>query len=228
MMGPDAMILVIWMLSFKPAFSLSSFTFIKRLLSSSPVCAIRMLSSAYLRLLIFLLAILFPVYASSSPAFLMMYSAYRLNKQGDNIQPWCTPFPIWNRSVNSNTSQDKLNRKTLLKLRWVRVKESEKWKSKSLSRVWLCDPMEFPGQNTGGGNLSLLQGIFPTQESNWGLLHCRRILYQLSYEEKKVKSHSSGLAPPETTRCIHVENRQPGASNSITADICREPTEISS
>ena len=39
-----------------------------------------------------------------------------------------------------------------------------------------------PGQNTGVGDLSLLQGIFPTQESNWGLLHCRRILYQLSYQ----------------------------------------------
>ena len=33
--------------------------------------------------------------ASSSPAFHMMYSAYKLNKQGDNRQPWCTPFPIW-------------------------------------------------------------------------------------------------------------------------------------
>ena len=33
------------------------------------------------------------------------------------------------------------------------------------------------------GSLSLLQQIFPTQESNWGLLHCRRILYQLSYQE---------------------------------------------
>ena len=32
------------------------------------------------------------------------------------------------------------------------------------------------------GSLSLLQGIFPTQESNWGLLHCRQILYQLSYK----------------------------------------------
>ena len=42
---------------------------------------------AYLRLLIFLLAILIPACVSSSPAFLMMYSAYKLNKQGDNIQP---------------------------------------------------------------------------------------------------------------------------------------------
>ena len=98
-MGTDAMILGFWMLSFKPACSLSSFTFIKRLFSFSSLSAIRVVSSAYLRLLIFLLAILIPVCASYSPAFLMMYSAYKLNKQGDNIQPWCTPFPIWNQSV---------------------------------------------------------------------------------------------------------------------------------
>ena len=98
-MGLDAMILVFWMLSFKLAFSLSSFTFIKRLFSPSLLSAIRVVSSAYLRLLIFLLAILIPACASSSPAFLMMYSAYTLNKQGDNLQPWGTPFPIWNQSV---------------------------------------------------------------------------------------------------------------------------------
>ena len=96
---PDAMILIFWMLSFKPAFSLSSFTFIKRLFSSS-LSAIRVVSSVYLRLLIFLPAILIPAFASSSPAFHMMYSAHKLNKQGDNIQPWRTPFPIcWNQSV---------------------------------------------------------------------------------------------------------------------------------
>ena len=49
--------------------------------------------------MIFLPEILIPACASSSPAYLMMYSAYKLNKQGDNIQPWCTPFPIWNHSV---------------------------------------------------------------------------------------------------------------------------------
>ena len=64
-------------LSFKPSFSLSSFTFIKTLFSSS-LSAIRVVSSAYLRLLIFLLAILIPACGSSSPAFLMMYSAYKL------------------------------------------------------------------------------------------------------------------------------------------------------
>ena len=51
-MGPDAMIFVFWMLSFKPTFSLSSFNFIKRLFASS-FSAIRLVSSAYLRLLIF-------------------------------------------------------------------------------------------------------------------------------------------------------------------------------
>ena len=45
-------------------------------------------------------------------------------------------------------------------------------------------------KKTGVGSLSLLQGIFPIQESNWGLLHCRKILYQLSYENTIKKLHS--------------------------------------
>ena len=98
-MGQDAMILVFWMLSFKLTFSFSSFTFIKKLFSSSSLSAIRVVSSAYLRLLIFLAAVLILACTSSSPVFLMMYSAYELNKQGDNMQPWCTPFPIWNQSI---------------------------------------------------------------------------------------------------------------------------------
>ena len=98
-MGLDAMIFVFWMLSFKLTVSLSSFTFIMRLFSSSSLYAIRVVSSAYLRLLLFLLAILIPACASSSPAFCMMYSAYKLNMQGNNIQPWHTPIPIVNKSV---------------------------------------------------------------------------------------------------------------------------------
>ena len=98
--GTSAMILVFWMLNFKPTFSLSSFTFIKRLFSSSSHSAIRVVSSAHLRLLIFLPAILIPACTSSSPGFIMMYSAYKLNKQGDSIQPWHTPSPIWNQSVS--------------------------------------------------------------------------------------------------------------------------------
>ena len=100
-MGLDAMILVFWILSFKATFLLSYITFIKRLISSSSLSDIRVVSSAYLRLLIFLPAILIPACASSSPAFLMMCSAYKLNKQGDNIQASRTRFPIWNQSVVS-------------------------------------------------------------------------------------------------------------------------------
>ena len=75
-MGSDTMNLIFWTLSFKPTFSLSSFTCIKRLFSSSSLSAIRVVSSAYLRLLIFLLAILIPPCASSSPAMRVMYSPY--------------------------------------------------------------------------------------------------------------------------------------------------------
>ena len=98
-MGPDAIIFSFWMLSFKPTFSLSSFTFIKMLFSCSSLSAIRVVSSAYLRLLVFLPAIFIPACALFRLAFHMMYSAYNLNKQDDNIQPWRTPFPIWNQSV---------------------------------------------------------------------------------------------------------------------------------
>ena len=99
MMGLDAMILVIFTLSFKSAFSVSSFTIIKELFSSSSLSAIRVIYSAYLRLLIFLLEILIPACASSSLAFYTMYSSYKLNKQGNNIKPWWTPFSILNQSV---------------------------------------------------------------------------------------------------------------------------------
>ena len=84
---------------FKPNVSLSYFTFIKRLFSSSSNSAVRMVSSAYLKLMMFLPVIFIPACASSSWAFHMMYSAYKLNKQGDNIQPLYTPFPVWNQSA---------------------------------------------------------------------------------------------------------------------------------
>ena len=73
------------MLSFKPTFSLSSFTFIKRLFGSSSLSAIRVVSSAYLRLLVFLLAILIPACASSSP------TARRSNQSSlKEISPGCS------------------------------------------------------------------------------------------------------------------------------------------
>ena len=78
-MGLDTVILVFWMLCFKPT-SLSSFTLIKKFFTSSSFSATRVKSSTYLRL-IFLLAILIPVYDSSSPTFHMMYSAYKLKSR---------------------------------------------------------------------------------------------------------------------------------------------------
>ena len=88
-----------WMLSFKLTFSLSSFIFIKRLFSSSSLSAIKLVLSAYLRLLIILFEILNPACASYSLAFCIMDSAYKLNKQGDNIKPWCIPLPILSQFV---------------------------------------------------------------------------------------------------------------------------------
>ena len=83
----------------KTAFSLSSFTFIKRLFSSSSLSAIKMVSSAYLRLLIFLLTILIPAWASSSLKSCIMYSLYKLNKQGDIYSLDILLFQFWNNSL---------------------------------------------------------------------------------------------------------------------------------
>ena len=76
----DDMILVFRMLSFKPAFSLISFTFIKKLFNSSLLSAVKVVSSAYLRLLIFLPAILILGCDSSNLAFHLIYPACKLNK----------------------------------------------------------------------------------------------------------------------------------------------------
>ena len=72
---PDAMIFVFWMLSVKSVFPVSSLTLIKRLVSSSSLFSIRVVSSVYLRLLIFLPAVLIPACESSRSAFHVRYSA---------------------------------------------------------------------------------------------------------------------------------------------------------
>ena len=86
-------------LIFSLTVAFSTFTHIKRLVSASWLSALRVVSSAYLRLLMFLPPILIAAYNSSSLAFLMMCSACRLNKQGDSRQPCRTPFLILNQSV---------------------------------------------------------------------------------------------------------------------------------
>ena len=78
----------------------------------------------------------------------------------------------------------------------------------------LYNPWNSPGQNTGVGNLSLLQGIFPTQVLNPGLPHCRRILYELSHEgiprilEWVAYPFSSGSSPPRNRRGVLLHCRQ--------------------
>ena len=86
------------MLTFKPMFPLSSLTFSKRLFSS--------FFAFYHKCGIISISEVIDVSpgsvdsscASSSMAFCMIYSAYKLNKQGDNMQPWHTSVPIWNQS----------------------------------------------------------------------------------------------------------------------------------
>ena len=91
-MGPDAMILVFWMLSFKPAFHSP--------LSPSSRGSLVLLHFLPLECIIYIYeVVIFPGNLDFSPAFCMMYSSYKLNKQGDNIQPWCTPLPILNQST---------------------------------------------------------------------------------------------------------------------------------
>ena len=98
-MGLDAKILGFFNLSFKLPFTLSSFTLIKRFFNSSSLPAIRAVSSASLRLLLFLPAILIPAWDLSSLVCHMLYSAYKLNKQVDTIQLCYTSLPNLNQSV---------------------------------------------------------------------------------------------------------------------------------
>ena len=87
-----------------------------------------------------------------------------------------------------------------------------KWKVKvTQSCPILCDPMDCspwnsPGQNTGMGSLSLLQGISPTQRLNPGLQHCRQILYQLSHREKA--RILEWIAYPFSSRFLTQESNQ--------------------
>ena len=74
-----------------------------------------------------------------------------------------------------------------MEVRMLKESESESCSvvSEFLRPHGLYSPWNSPGQNTGVGSLFLLQAIFPTQGSNPGLLHCRLILYCLSYQQYK-------------------------------------------
>ena len=104
-MGSDAMILIFLMLSFKPAFPLSSFTFIKRLFHSSLLSAIRVVWSAYLRLLIFSQKSWFQFVLHSAQH--LAWSTLHIGDGNTNINTW-TNRQIWTWSTE--WSRTKANR----------------------------------------------------------------------------------------------------------------------
>ena len=102
-MRPDAMILGFFIyIVLSQLFHLTFFSLIKRLFSSSLLSAISMVSFTYLKLLMFLPPTLIPACNPSSPAFLMIYSVYISNKQGDSRQPWRPPLSFLKQSVVPN------------------------------------------------------------------------------------------------------------------------------
>ena len=141
------------MLSFKPAFLLSSCIFFKRFFKFSSLSAIRVVSSAYLKVLIFLLAIFIPI------CFIQPCISHDVQCINDTLCMRCESCSLCPIHATHG----------------------------------LYSPWNSPGQNTVVGSHSLLQGIFPTQGLNAGLLCCRRILYHLSHQESLKKYHQIRL-----------------------------------
>ena len=96
--------------------------------------------------------------------------------------------------------------------------ESHSVVSDSLRPHVLYSPWNSPGQNTGVGSLSLLQGIFPTQGSNPGLPHCRWILYQLSHQgnpkAQEIVDKSPRALFPSRTIPMYTSQRMPPGIDS--------------
>ena len=148
------------MFGVKPAFSLSSFTFIKRFFSSSSLSAIRVVLCAYLRLLIFLSAILIPACAPSSLAFRMMYSAAAAAKLLLSCLTLCYPIDC---SPPGSSVPGILQARIL---EWVAISFSNTcMNAKSpQSCPTLCDPMDssLPG--------SSIHGILQARVLEWGAI----------------------------------------------------------
>ena len=112
------------------------------------------------------------------------------------------PLPLWNPACAPGSSW--FTNCWSLAWRILSITLPSMWKSESENcsvtsdSSWhnrLYSPWNFPGQNTGIGSCSLLQGILPTQRSNPGLPHCRWILYCLSHQVSSVGC-SNKLANP--------------------------------
>ena len=89
--------------------------------------------------------------------------------------------------------------------------ESESWSvvSNSLQPHGLYRPWNSPGQNTGLGSCSLLQGIFPSQGSNPGLPHCRQILYQVNHRGSPRKWNGQLIPSLEDLPNPGIQSRSP-------------------
>ena len=81
----------------------------------------------------------------------------------------------------------------------------------------LRHPWESPGKNTGVGCHFLLQGIFPTQGSNLGLLHCRQTLYRLSHQGSPLKIYPRLCSTALSSRFHHVYDPSPGSAGKESA-----------
>ena len=110
-----------------------------------------------------------------------------------NFILWCLHYDVFYTCMNVTQKSERICLK-LCPFDWRGI-----WSWKSLSHIslqthGLYSSWNSPDQNTGVGNLALFQGVFPTQESNQDLLHCRQMLYQLSYygtSNPKTKIHIS-------------------------------------
>ena len=90
----------------------------------------------------------------------------------------------------------------------------ESWQPYGLQPANLLCPWHSPGKNTGVGCRFLLQGIFPTQGLNWGLLHCRQIFYT---SQRKCISLYISPEPGHKTSVSKQEIRKERRENSIYA-----------
>ena len=116
-----------------------------------------------------------------------MMKTITVNNIWDNIKNFKSNIKCI-KVLNVRAKTINFQRKTLKEI-FMTIHQSKICKSKGCSVVsdslqphGIYSPWNSPGQNTGVDSLSLLQGIFPTQASNPGLPHCRRILYQLSHK----------------------------------------------
>ena len=90
----------------------------------------------------------------------------------------------------------------------------------------LYSPWDFPGQDTGVGSLSLSPKDLPTQESNWGLLHCRQILYQLSYQGSLAQGRGNGSGPLQAAFTGVSAHPHLWNSHGSCPGVCRLGTEV--